>query len=146
MDLSKAYDCLPHDLLMAKLETFGLDKDSLNLFLDYFSFRKQKTKVGSTCGKWSKSRRGIPHGSISGSLLFNIFIDDIFMIIEQSDICNFADDNTLHSCGKRLTEIKENLIVDTKSILIWFRLNFLNANPRKFWFMIFGISPTKSTC
>ena len=51
------------------------------------------------------------------------------MIFEQSDIYNFADDNTLCSCGEWLTEIKENLIFDTKSILNWFTLNFLKVNP-----------------
>ena len=117
MDLSIAYDCLPHDLLIAKLEAHGLDNDSLNLLLYYRSFRKQRTKVGSAYSRWSKIRRGIPQGSILGPLLFNIFINDIFMIIEQSDICNFADDNTLYSCGERLTEIKENLVSDTKRIL-----------------------------
>ena len=97
MDFSKAYDCcLPHDLLIAKLEAYGLDNDSLNLLLDYLSFRKQKTKVGSAYSNWSKIRCGIPQGSILGPLLFNVFINDIFMIIEQSDICNFADDNTLY--------------------------------------------------
>ena len=116
MDLLKAYGYLPHDLLIAKLEAYGLDNDRLNLLLDYLSFRKQRTKVGSAYSKWSKIRRGIPQGSI-GPLLFNIFINDIFMIIEQSDICNFADGNTLYSCGERLTEIKENLVSDTKSIL-----------------------------
>ena len=55
-----------------------------------------------------KIRRGIPHESILGPILFNIFVNDIFMVIEQSDICNFADDKILYSCGKRLTEIKEN--------------------------------------
>ena len=64
--------------------------------------------------------------------MFNIFIN------EQSDLCNVTDDNTLYSCGKRLTEIKENLTSDTKSILNWFRLNSLKANPRKFHFMILG--------
>ena len=60
------------------------------------------------------------------------------MIIEESDICNFADDNTLYSCGETLTEIKENLVSDTKSILNWFRLNSLKANPGKSQFMILG--------
>ena len=60
------------------------------------------------------------------------------MIIEQSDICNLADDNTLYSCGKGLTDIKENLVSDTKSILNWFRLNSLKANTGKFQFMILG--------
>ena len=91
MDLSKVYDCLLHDLLIAKLEACG----SLNLLLDYLNFRKQKTKVGSYYIKWSKVRRGIPQGSILDPLLSNIIINHIFMIIQQSDICNFPDDNAL---------------------------------------------------
>ena len=60
------------------------------------------------------------------------------MIIDQSDICNFADNDTLYSCGEWLTEIKENLIFDTKSILNWFKLNSSKANPGKFQFTILG--------
>ena len=62
------------------------------------------------------------------------------MIIDQSDICNFADNDTLYSCGEWLTEIKENLIFDTKSLLNWFRLNSLKASPGKVQFMILGIT------
>ena len=62
--------------------------------LDYLTFRKQRTKVGSAYSKWSKRRRGIPQGSILGQNLFNIFVNYIFIIIEQSVIFNFADDNT----------------------------------------------------
>ena len=97
VDLSKVYDCLRHDLSIAKLKAYGLDNGSLKFLLDYLTFREQKTKVGSAYSKWSKIRRGIPQGSILGLILFNIFINDIFMIIEQSAICNFADDNTLYS-------------------------------------------------
>ena len=86
MDLSKAYDCLHHDLLIARLEAYGLENGSLNFLLDSVTFRKQRTKVGSAFSKWSKIRRGFPQGSILGPLLFNIFIKDTFMIIEQSDI------------------------------------------------------------
>ena len=132
MDLTKTYDCLRHDLLIAKLEAHGLGNSSLDLLLDYFTFGKERTKVGSAYSKWSKIRRGIPQGSILGPILFNIFINDIFMTIEQSDICNFADNNTLYSYGEWLTEIKENLIFDTKGILNWFRLNSLKANPGKY--------------
>ena len=141
MDLSKTHDCLPHDLVITKLEAYGFDNGSLNLLSHYVSFRKQRTRVGSAYGKWSKIRHGIPQWSILGSLLINIFINDTCMIIDQSDICNFADDNTLYSCREMLTEIKENLISDTISILNWFRLNSLKANPRKFQFMILGDKP-----
>ena len=96
MDLSKVYDCLRHDFSIAKLEAYGLGNGSLNFLLDYLTFRKQRTKVGSAYSKWSKIR-GIPQGSVSGLNLFNIFINDISMIIEQSAIRNFADDNTLYS-------------------------------------------------
>ena len=79
-----------------------------------------------------KIKRGIPQGSIFAPILFNIFMNDTFMIIEQSDICNFADDHTLYSCGEWLTVIKENLFFDTKAMLNWFRLNSLKANPGKY--------------
>ena len=75
MDLSKGYDCLPHDLLTAKLEVYALDNGSFNLVLDYLSFRKKITKIDSAHSTWSKIRRGILHGSILGLLLF---INDIY--------------------------------------------------------------------
>ena len=60
------------------------------------------------------------------------------MIIEQSDICNFADNNTLYSCGEKLTEITKKLIFHTKSFLNWLKLNYLKANPEKCQFIILG--------
>ena len=68
MDISKAYECLLHDLLMVKLEANGLDNGSHNLFLDYLSFKKQWTKFGSTYSKWPENWRGIPKKSILGSI------------------------------------------------------------------------------
>ena len=99
MDLSKVYSCLSRDLLIAKSEAFGLDTVILNFLLDYLSLRKRKTKVGSSCSEWSEICRGIPQGSILGLILFNIFINDIFFFVEKSESCNFADDNTVYSCG-----------------------------------------------
>ena len=93
MDLSKAYDCLPHDLLIAKLGVYGLDRSSLRFLMDYLNSRKQLTKVGSSYSKWSEIKHGIPQGSILGLLLFNIFINDLFFVIEKSNICNFVDNN-----------------------------------------------------
>ena len=91
MNLSKAYDCLSHDLLIAKLEAFGFDIDSLNFLLDYLSLRKQRTKVGSSYNKWFEICRGIPQGSILRLLLFNIFMNNIFFFIEKSENCNFCN-------------------------------------------------------
>ena len=64
MNLSKAYDCLPLDLVMAKLGAYGLGRSSLRLFMDYLNSRKQRTKVGSSYSRWSEIKHGVPQGSI----------------------------------------------------------------------------------
>ena len=109
MDLPMGYDCLPHDLLIAKLEAYGPDKPSVNLVNDYLRFRKQRKKIGSSYSDWANVTRGIPQRSILGPLLFNIFINDIFLFIEKSDICKFADNNTLFSCGDNLSVILKSV-------------------------------------
>ena len=116
MDLSKAYDCSPHDLIIAKFEAYGLSKNSLKLLLDYLEGRKQCVKIGSSYSFWSDVKKGVPQGSVLGPLLFNVFINDLFMFIENCEISNFADDNTLYSGGMELTSILENLKHYTKII------------------------------
>ena len=138
MDLSKVHDCLPHDLIIAKFEAYGLSKSSLSLLLDYLTSRKQRVKIGSSYSVWNEIKRGVPQGSILRPLLFNVFVNDIFMFIEKSEICSFADDNTIYDCGKDLSNILENLKHDMKILLKWFRINSLQANPGKFQFMILG--------
>ena len=66
----------------------------------------------------------------------NTFINDLFFIIEKSDICNFADENTLYSCGADLKTVLENLKQDASKILYWFKINSKKAIPEKFQFMI----------
>ena len=138
MDLSKAYDCLPHDLIIAKFEAYDLSKSSLSLLLDYLTSRKQRVKIGSSYSIWNEIKRGVPQGSVLGPLSFNAFINGIFMFIEKTEICNFADDNTIYDCGEDLSNILENLKHDLKISLKWFRINSLQANPSKFQCIILG--------
>ena len=66
MDLSKAFNCLSHDLLIAKLHAYGLDLASLKILQDYLTNRKQRTKVDSFYSSWEKILSGVPQGSILG--------------------------------------------------------------------------------
>ena len=100
--------------------------------------KNHKTKVVPSYSKWSDICQGVPQGSMLGLLLFNKFINDSLFFVEKSEICNFANDNSIHSYGKYPPKIKEDLICTMKNILKWFRLNSLKVNPGKFQFMILG--------
>ena len=117
MDLFKAYDCLPHDLLVAKFEAYGIDKTGLNLIHNYLSNRKQRTKVNSSYSDQYDIIRGVPQGLILGALLFNLFINNLFLFIERTSICNFADYNTIYSCQNDLKTILEDLRYDMVTLL-----------------------------
>ena len=138
IDLSKAYDCLPHDLLLAKLQAYGFSKESIRLFLSYLRNRTQRIKIGSRFSHWAKILKGIPQGSILGTLLFNIFIKNLFFSLAKCEICNFADDNSLYSCGMNLDNIFSNLIQDMENVYEWFVHNSMKANPDKFQFITLG--------
>ena len=104
MDLSKAFDCIPHDLLMAKLYTFGLYMDAITFIYSYMKRRKQGVKINDTESLFKILLSGLPQGSILGPILFNIFINDLLFFTK---LANFADDNTIYAAKRDLNELMD---------------------------------------
>ena len=129
MDLSKAYDCVSHYLIIAKLE------NSLRLIQNYLSQRHQRVRVGSSLSEWLEIILGVPHGSILGPILFNVFINDSFLFIRETDICKFADNTALCACEKELDTISIKLEIETNIAIQWLKDNEMVANPSKFQLM-----------
>ena len=139
IDLSKAFDSLPHGLLIAKLHAYGVSAKACSFILNYLKDRKQAVKLGNIRSEWLSLKTGVPQGSIMGPLLFNIFINDF--LIETKKICdvyNYADDNTLSYSHNDISVVKSTLENAANTAVIWFKDNFMKANPSKFQAICFS--------
>ena len=138
MDLSKAFDTINHDLLIAKLHAYGFDKPALRLIRSYLLNRWQRTKINKSFSTWSELIVGVPQGSVLGPLLFNIFINDLFFIIKGTDICNYADDNTLYTSDMKLDILMKKLECAVKESIDWFENNGMKLNSSKCHLLVCG--------
>ena len=132
MDLSKAFDSIPHDLLIAKMYAYGFSIDAVTFFYSYLKRRNQSVKINNTHSVFQILLSGVPQGSILGPLLFNIFINDLYLWITKTDLLNFADDNTISAAGKTIEDLILTLETDSQKAIEWFKLNEMIVNPDKF--------------
>ena len=136
MDLS--FDCMPHDLLIAKFLAYGLNQNSASLLGDYLSNRKQMVKINQITSEWSTIKKGVPQGSILGPLLFNIFLNDLLFYLEKCILYNYADDNSLAYCDPSL-EIVQTVLQEESDVAVdWFTKNDMLANTDKFQAIVLG--------
>ena len=130
-DLSKNFDCILHELLIAKRTACGFDYQSLRIMESFLSNRQQRTKINNAFSRYSGIIFGVPQGSILGPLLFNIYTCDIFFNIIECDIASYADNSTPYNFDFNLGNVISNLKKCTNSLLNWFRENHMKANADK---------------
>ena len=123
---------------MAKLNAYGLNQKALRLIFRCLTNRKQRVKINSTYSDWFEILVGTLQGSVLGPLLFNIFINDLFLFIDSGDISYFADDNVLFKCCDNLDEAKSSIENECRSVTSWFKINSLRVNPDKCHVVVLG--------
>ena len=130
-DLSKAFDCLSHKLLIAKLHAYGFDLLALNLIQSYLSNRKQRTNINATYSSWEEILFVVPQGSILSPLLVNIFLFDLFWIMYETDFSSYADGNTPYILGDSINDVIKWLEDDSVNLFKWFLDNQMKTNRDK---------------
>ena len=83
MDLSKAFDCMPHDLLIAKFKAYGVQDQSIKIIKSYLTDREQRVRIGNVHSSWKTTIKGVPQGSVLGPIFFNVFINDISTLLNE---------------------------------------------------------------
>ena len=120
-DLSKAFDCIPHNLLTAKLSAYGFDTKSLMFISTYLKSRKQRTRIGSAFSDYLNILFGVPQGSILGPIILIYFLSYLFYIYNDLDYANYADDTTPYVYGQNYAEAIEFLEPTINNIFAWLK-------------------------
>lgn len=136
LDLSKAFDCLPHSLVIAKLSNYGMSPAAVRLMADYLTDRKQRVKVSGSVSSWLPILKGVPQGSVLGPVIFNLFVNDIFTEIRDGKIFNYADDNSVLVSAPKKDTVISKLVENSEVLLKWCESNLMEANPSKFQVLI----------
>ena len=141
MDLSKAFDTINHELLIAKLHAYGFGIDALKIIHSYLSDRWTRTKIDGSYSTWKEILSGMPQGSVNGPKWFNIYINDLFFLFINTEVCNIADDSTPYACNANLHILLQHLESDVASAIMWFDANYMKLNQSKCHFLISTNSP-----
>ena len=97
-----------------------LHHTALELIHSYLSERQQRVKINGSFSTSKQTSLGVPQGSVLGPLLFNIYINDFFYLVKDTEVCNYADDTTIFACGSDLVSVLESLEGDAALLSLWF--------------------------
>ena len=138
LDLKKAFDTVDHNILISKLEKYGIRGTALHLFRCYLSERKQICKLQNTMSEVVNLTCGVPQGSNLGPLLFLLYINDLPNCLEETQASMFADDTNLSCHGKSSSEVESMINTDLENVHKWLIANKLTLNEEKTECMLVG--------
>ena len=133
IDYKKAFDLIDHDILLSKLETYGVAPKELLLFKNYLKGRRQSVVIDGVQSEYRLITHGVPQGSVLGPLLFIIFVNDLPHAVSRSIVDIYADDTTLSTSAQvsDLPAIQQRLQDDIKKIANWTSENRMVLNATK---------------
>ena len=138
LDFSKAFDTVDHDILLDKLDHYGIRGCALSWFKSYLSCRTQYVTYDGSESNRQMIKCGVPQGSILGPLLFLIYINDLCTVCKNTMPVLFADDTNLFSSGLDATGIQDGVNHDLAIITEWLKANKLSLNIKKTHYMCFS--------
>ena len=141
-DLAKAFYCIPHDLIIAKLEAYDFQIDTLRLVYDFLSNRKQRLILNVTFSSWKDIEYGVPQGSFLSPLLFNIYLCELFYLLDDPDIESYADDTTLYTVKENKESANYALETSSQKLFKWLNNKFVKANSDKYSLLLICNEPS----
>ena len=132
MNLLKAFDCIPHNLLIAKLLAYGRSDEALAHIFSYLSGQKQSVKKNNCRSIFQLILLGDLQRSILGPTMFDILINDLILLIKQANLHNCTDDNLMTYFLKYLLYLKTTLEKESAEAVKWLKQNHLLVSSKKF--------------
>ena len=142
-DHFKAFDCLPHELIIVKLKVYGFSLPALRLIQDFLSNRQQRTKINNACSSWEEVLFGVTQSSLLGLILLSIFLGDLFLTIDENKFASYAKDNTIYRANNTIEDVALSLQEFSKNLFKWFSDNEMQGDSENCHLILTTDEPAK---